>query len=299
MSFADAQMRKRASAHLRGEETALPIALEALAYELAEAREAGELGFYARVMAQVTLPHSRPADNEYVRRNGDLTLSMWAPAEVGLPYASVPRLLLAWLTTEAVRTRERHLVLGNTLAAFMRQLDLVPTGGRWGTIPRLRTQMERLFASTIVCTYRTDEVRAQAKLDVAVESELWWNPRRPEEPVLWNSSVLLGERFFEEVISRPVPVDMTALRALRRSPLALDLYVWLTHRFSYLRQGTTVPWEALQWQFGSDYNLLKNFRVKVRRALCDVVRVYPEAGVTLEATGLRLRPSPTHVRRLK
>jgi hypothetical protein len=277
----------------------LPVALEALARELAEAREAGELGFYARVMAQVTLPHSRPADNEYVRRNGDLTLSMWAPAEVGLPYASVPRLLLAWLTTEAVRTRERRLVLGNTLAAFMRELDLVPTGGRWGTIPRLRTQMERLFASSMVCTYRTAEVSAQAKLDVAVESELWWNPRRPEEAVLWNSTVLLGERFFDEVTRRPVPIDMAALRTLRRSPLALDLYVWLTHRFSYLRQGTTVPWEALQMQFGSDYNRLDNFQAKVRRALTDVVRVYPGARVSLSGAGLQLTPSPTHVRRLK
>jgi len=293
-------MRKRESPQVRGgPETALPVALEALARELAEARDAGELGFYARVLAQVTMPHSKPTHNEYTRRNGDLTLSMWAPADLGLPYASVPRLLLAWLTTEAVRTKERRLVLGNTLAAFMRELDLVPTGGRWGTIPRLRAQMERLFASSIVCTYRGEGVSAHAKLDVAVESELWWNPRRPDEPVLWNSNVTLGERFFQEVIERPVPIDMTALRALRRSPLALDLYVWMTHRFSYLRNPTTVPWEALQLQFGSDYSRVDNFRAKVRRALGDVVRVYPEARVSMEGNGLRLTPSPTHVRRLK
>jgi hypothetical protein len=34
----------------------------------------------------------------------------------------VPRLLLAWLITEAVRTRERDLVLGDTLSRFMAQL---------------------------------------------------------------------------------------------------------------------------------------------------------------------------------
>jgi hypothetical protein len=43
----------------------------------------------------------------------------------------VPRILLAWMTTEAVRTQSRELVLGDSLSRFMRSLDLVPTGGRW------------------------------------------------------------------------------------------------------------------------------------------------------------------------
>lgn len=39
----------------------------------------------------------------------------------------------------------------------------------------------------------------------------------------------LGEDFFKMVTASPVPVDMRALRALKRSPLALDLYAWLTY----------------------------------------------------------------------
>ena len=52
------------------------------------------------------------------------------PASIGLPYGSLPRLLLAWISTEAVRTREPMVVLEDTLSFFMRQLDLMPTGGR-------------------------------------------------------------------------------------------------------------------------------------------------------------------------
>ena len=70
------------------------------------------------------------------------TLTMLSPSRVGLPYGSLPRLLVAWLTTEAVRTREREIVLGERLSEFMAKLDLVPTGGPWGTIIRLRDQME-------------------------------------------------------------------------------------------------------------------------------------------------------------
>jgi hypothetical protein len=55
-------------------------------------------------------------------------------------------LLRLWrLSTEAVRTQSPNLVLGESLSAFMRSLGLQPTGGKQGTIARLRKQMERLF----------------------------------------------------------------------------------------------------------------------------------------------------------
>lgn len=60
------------------------------------------------------------------------TLSLMAPTKIGLPYGTVPRLLLAWMTTEAVKTQSRELELGDSLSGFMRELDLVPTSGRWG-----------------------------------------------------------------------------------------------------------------------------------------------------------------------
>ncbi len=37
--------------------------------------------------------------------------------------------------------------------------------------------------------------------------------------------------------ARPaVPIDLRALNALKGSPLALDIYSWLTYRMSYLRK---------------------------------------------------------------
>ena len=97
---------------------------EALAIEAEAAQEAGALGFMARALVQATLPHRRVIGTEFTRRNGAFTLTILAPSEVGLPYGSMPRLLLAWLTTEAVRTRSRELVLGDTLSGFMRDLAL-------------------------------------------------------------------------------------------------------------------------------------------------------------------------------
>ena len=120
---------------------------DTLAIEAESAQTAGALGFLARAMVQATLPHKKVAGNEFERKNGAYTLHLLAPAKVGLPYGTVPRLLLAWLTTEAVRTQNRELFLGDSLSHFMHELDMVPTGGRWGSIKRLKDQTARLFAS--------------------------------------------------------------------------------------------------------------------------------------------------------
>src|SRR5262245_10291785 len=92
---------------------------ESLAIEEKEAKEAGALGYMARVLTQATLPHKKVEENQFKRSNGVLTLSIMAPEEVGLPYGTIPRLLLSWLTTEAVKTKTPELVLGKTLNEFM------------------------------------------------------------------------------------------------------------------------------------------------------------------------------------
>ena len=113
---------------------------EALEIEAEQAKAAGSLGFMCRSMVQASLPSRRVDGVEFVRSNGNFTLSLMSPSKIGLPYGTIPRLMLSWLATEAVRTQERELVLGDSLSGFMRQLGMVPTGGRWGSIPGSRSR---------------------------------------------------------------------------------------------------------------------------------------------------------------
>ena len=63
-------------------------------------------GFMARTMALCSLPRSNPGNRlRYVRHNGPYTLVMTSGFNNKLPYGNLPRLLLAWVTTEAVRTQ--------------------------------------------------------------------------------------------------------------------------------------------------------------------------------------------------
>ena len=45
---------------------------------------------------------------------------------------------------------------------------------------------------------------------------------------------------------------MNTLTALKRSPLGLDLYLWLTYRTFALRAPKRISWASLYRQFGVD-----------------------------------------------
>lgn len=270
---------------------------DALAIESESALEAGALGFMARAMVQATLPHKKVEGNEFERRNGNFTLSLLAPSKIGLPYGTVPRLLLAWVTTEAVKTRTRELELGDSMAAFMGELGMSPTGGAKGDITRLKNQTRRLFASTVSASYEDASKVADIGYRLADESVLWWDAKSPEQAGLWRSSVTLSEKFFNEVIDRPVPIDMRAIKALKRSPMALDIYTWLTYRSSYLKRPTVIPWAALALQFGSNYAQVRQFKAAFLTELRKVVTVYGMVQVEATDNGLMVKPSLTHIPR--
>lgn len=272
---------------------------EALAIEAEEAKEAGTLGYMARALVQATMPHSKVDGNEFKRRNGAFKLTILADSEVGLPYGSLPRLLVAWVTTEAVRTQEREIILGHTLSEFMSKLGLSPTGGRWGSITRLREQMRRLFSASISCTYDDGKHWAIRNVQPVVKADLWWDPKQPEQAALWQSTVTLGEEFFKETVAYPIPIDIRALKALKRSPMALDIYCWLTYRMSYLKNTAVIPWEILEIQFGADYKRTRDFKKYFLNQLRSVLVVYPEAKVNLDEVGLLLKPSKTHIAKSK
>ena len=275
---------------------------ESMAIEAEEAKQAGAVGFMARALTQATMPHKATPGCEFKRRNGSFSLTMLSRSDIGLPYGSIPRLLLSWMTTEAVRTKSPILELGPSLSAFMAELDLMPTGGRWGTITRLREQMKRLFSCTVSCDYADQTMDAGEGYRITKSYKLWWDTKSPSQVPLWKSTVTLSTDFFQEIIERPVPIDMRALKALKRSPLALDIYCWLTYRLSYLRKPAEIPWPALQMQFGADYASdeqgLRNFKKKFLNHLRAVNVLYPEANVEEGERGLLLKPSKPHVAQL-
>ena len=268
--------------------------------QLVSASEAdADLGFMARLMALCSLPRTNPGNRlQYVRKNGPYKLYMIAGGGNKLPYGSLPRLLLAWVCTEAVRTQSRELVLGRSLSEFMRTLDIYSTsGGSRGDRTRLRNQMRRLFNAHVQLVYKDKHGEANVSSSVADRSEFWWNERKPDEPTLWESKIRLGEDFFNEIINHPVPLNMNTLKALTRCALGLDLYMWAVYRTFPLRAPLRLTWRQLYQQFGtdpdkaSDKRTVLNFRSQALRELKKIKLAWPGLNYTTAPGLLILHPS--------
>jgi hypothetical protein len=255
------------------------------------AADAKDAAYLARELVQASLPHSNPGDVPlWTRRNGAVTLAIQPGINIrtgksyGYPYGTIPRLLLFWITTEAVRIRSRRLDLGNSLNGFMADLGLNPDtgGGKRGDAKRLRDQMERLFRSrfSLECYEVQDGQAGNGWIDmqVAPRGQMWWSEKHPDQGALWGSWIELGEDFYRAITAAPVPVDMRALRALKRSPLALDLYAWLTYeafRAQHSRRPRFETWAQLHGHMGGEYADIDNFRKKAKAALKKIRAIYP------------------------
>lgn len=295
-----------------------------LAIEDEDARSAGMVGFMSRALVIATMPYKDPKADVFKRQNGDFRLRIVAGYEGGIPYGIYPRLLMSWVSTEAVRKQTPVIELGDTLREFLRDvLDIRSTsGGARGSATRVTEQMKRLFGSLITAQYTTESVVDSQKTGVATtgarrgfllknvlvadelrvddaEMSSLWTPQAEHEAGRWQSQVKLSQGFFEECITNPVPIDLRAYKALRGSPLAMDVYTWLTYRLSYTKtRSRPIRWEPLMMQFGSSFSnedAVRNFKKAFLRALKLVLVVYPHANVEADEKGLVLLPSRPHV----
>ena len=272
--------------------------------QLVGASEANaDLGFMARLMALCSLPRTNPGNRlQYKRVNGPYKLIMFSSGETKLPYGNIPRLLLAWVCTEAVRTQSRKLILGASLAEFMRKLDISnDSGGSRGERTRLRNQMDRLFSVSVSLIYKDEHSKQFVTSPIADRGDFWWNPKRPDEPMLWESKIELGEKFFQEIIRHPVPLDMNTLKALKRSSLGLDLYLWVAYRTFTLTHPLRLSWRQVYRQFGvdpaqaGDKNTVNNFRTKCLRELKKIKLAWPDLNYATGKGVLILSPSTPSV----
>ena len=269
--------------------------------QLVAARDADpDMGFMARLLALCSLPRTNPGDRrEYKRVNGPYTLYMMAGGGNKLPYGTLPRLLLAWVCSEAVRTQRRELMLGRSLSDFMRSVGVYDDGG--AVRRRLQEQMRRLFRSHVELVFEDAHGSRFVNSAIADSGEFWWDTKRPDQAALWESKIELGEKFFHEVITNPIPLDLNILKAVKRSPLGLDLYLWLTYRTFHLQRQMRLTWPKLYRQFGvdparaGDTNTVNAFRTDCLRELQKIQRAWPDLSCKTVKGALVLSPSPPRI----
>src|SRR4051812_27780315 len=127
--------------------------------------------FLHSALCAMSLPVRRPADEAapIIRQDGHYTLVI-TPKPVleridgqqkltvlGVPYGSLPRLVLIHIMTEAVRTKSRHIVLGSSFTDWMRRMGFrtVSYGPR-GSATLVRQQLDRLLACEWMIRWDSD-----------------------------------------------------------------------------------------------------------------------------------------------
>lgn len=287
---------------------------DSLEIEQEDARNIGAMGYMTRMLVQATLPHKDPKlplGQLYSRNTGKLlmTVATTSPKH-GIPYGSIPRLLMAWLCTEVVLNKDRILLdrtisLGNTQSDFLEKLQMHNNGH---DIRRFKDQCLRLFKSVISVEYTDDGHGDLSKrLLISDQSNVFWQPIKANQRSLWESTLDLSEGFCKDVIDAPVPIDMRVYHSLSKAPMAMDIYAWFTYRMFVLRRSgkpfVLIPWMGLKAQIGAGYGNdrqgLYDFKANFIKRLREVLAFYPEARDAVKdekkSECLKLLPCALHI----
>lgn len=253
------------------------------------------------VLVQCTFPHRDPGDVEFWSRsqNGITILIrpfVNADGKRMYPYGAFSRLLLYWVSWEAMYSGERKIPLGRTFHNFAKKFGL-RTRGR--DRDRLMSQMLRLFRCQVEFRQDGKTSNKWETLDFTSKGDLAWDERNVQGRLTPESYIVLGENFYNSLRRHPVPIDMRAIQGLKHSAMALDLYTWGTYqtfRISNPGEGfspgpKTFSWRQLMYQFGADYRYPSEFKEKIPHVLRTVLHVYPEFTVELLAEGMKVFPS--------
>jgi hypothetical protein len=266
--------------------------------------------FLHSALCAMSLPVRRPADEHapIIRQDGQYTLvinpkpvvdvrdGQQSLRSLGVPYGSLPRLVLIHIMTEAVRTRSRHIRLGETFTDWMRRMGFrtISYGPR-GSATLIREQLDRLLACEwmIRWDHATDQGDHEFGIKEIKLTNEYAGVDRGNRTFL--REILMTEPFFEHLRQHAVPLNETAIRQIRDSATALDLYTWLAYRLPRLnpKRPATLSWQQLAVHFGNDGRHIRKFRQTVRDAWeRQVSAVYPEARADFDTTAIRLHASP-------
>ena len=269
--------------------------------------EAAELSYQHTVFCQTGLPYRDPGDDLRIweREQGAVSLRVEAGAarhprsgkwvELGLPWGTKPRLILAHLNAEALQRRSPVIEVESSLTAFVRRIRGFKHGRE---IRAFKEQLSRLSVALVRLAMTRGKRAFQFDAKIVTAFELW-PERDARQRVLWPATIALSREYFESLQKHAVPLREADLAALAHSAMALDLYAWLAQRLHRIepRRPAFVPWEALRQQFGPDYERIRDFRRIFRQALAQVLARYTAARITLGQEGMALHSSPPPVAR--
>lgn len=263
------------------------------------------ISYQHTVLCQTSLPYrDQGKEIRWERKQGAVSLLVNAGeaknpdtgkwVQLGLPFGPKPRLILAHLNAQAIKTGSPVIEVEDSLTAFSKRiLGRNPTGPE---IRAFKNHLGRLSAATIRMAVAMEGHSVQVDSKIVTAFDLWF-PKDEKQHVLWPSTVRLSLDYFNSLQNHAIPLDERALAALGHSSMALDIYTWLAQRLHRIPQERPqfITWAAIKDQFGQGYGRMNNFKAAFRVAMRQVLIQYQAARVEEDGPGLTLWNSPPPV----
>jgi hypothetical protein len=267
--------------------------------------ERDDLRHIHSVLAICSLPYkSQPLSvREWERKQGKMSLMVTAGKLVSpegqwvdqpLPYGSRARLLLLHTCSEAIRHNSPVIHIEDSLTGFIRSMGFSVTGGKNGSLNAFKQQVNALAA----CTMRIGVWNGSQSRTINTQpfSNInLWLPTKPDQRMLWPSTVTLSQEFFSTLTEHALPVNIHAVKAFAGSSRKLDLLYWMGYRLNSLNKTLHIPWESLREQFGAGYARQNNFRRDFAREIAEIKEVFPKLPVKVSDEGFIISPGTAEV----
>lgn len=272
-----------------------------------------DIGYYHSCLCQVGFPRKKVEGEVFQRKWGDTLLMVrrgylkkggeMVPQQI--PYGALPRLMTAHINRIIKQEKTRVIPLGFTMKSFMREIGIEnQTGGEKGRIRYFKKALEATVACDLILGWDDAEGKDNTSWIRTADTYRPWYTKDESQGALFQGEIVVSEPYYELFTKNSVPIDFRALKALKGSSLALDVYVWAAYRMNSITdpKGVGMSWRNLHGQFGQEYigkNGVADFRKEFIKALKDVSEVYPGLNWKTPKGRLVLLPSPTPVLKLK
>jgi hypothetical protein len=259
------------------------------------------LRYIHSILALCGLPYRRLPEGttEYERQNGRMAVVVQAGklrtpdgtrVQQPVPFGPKARLLMAHLSSEAIRQNSATVEIANSLTSFMREMGIEPRGGPRGTIQPFKDQVNALAACRMEMSAwdgqkaRTVDAKPFNKVEV-------WFPMTPDERILWPTTISFSDEFFGSLKRHAMPVNTNVLRHLANSARKLDLYFWLNYRLNSISTTLSLSWTALSNQFGDGFTRERDFRAQLADELGDLKELFPKLPLKVGEHGITIEPA--------
>ena len=238
------------------------------------------------------LPRTDPGGAEWLvrkTRSCRMRLRSLPPQTGRLPHGPLPRLVMAWVWTQA--RRNEPIVFDPPF------FDFAARCGADYRETHLLDQLERLVHCALILDtllLRSDGSAGILARNICFSCNVWSTGVGPGANR--TQAIVLEEVVRQFMKTHAVVLDTDVLRALLGSSFALDLYLWLAHYCFVHNDPFTLPWRWLYDLFAGQPvpapspATLESFRIETLRELSAIEAAWPQLRYECDEHTLTVMP---------